>query len=152
MHRTTDEAAARSRLDHHRGPLSVALATGLAAALLGAWPAGAAQPAPRAPEVIEGRYIVVYERSTPAPAEKTERLERAKGFTSRLRYGRAVKGFAARLSPKQVSDLRADPDVAFVTPDRPVRALAEVPLASDLAGSTRASQRRFARNPMIYRF
>jgi subtilisin len=128
MHRTTHGAGAQRRLGHHRR--SLALAAALAASLFAAAPAAAAQPPTRAPEVIEGRYIVVYERSTTAAAEKTERLERANGFTSRLRYGRALKGFAARLSPKQVSELRADPDVAFVTPDRPVRALAEVPLAA----------------------
>jgi subtilisin len=118
------------------------LAAALAASLFAAAPAAAAQPPTRAPEVIEGRYIVVYERSTSSPAEKTERLERAKGFTSRLRYGRALKGFAARLSPKQVSELRAVPEVAFVTPDRPVRALADVPLAA--GDSTPTGVRRLA--------
>jgi subtilisin len=106
----------------------VALAAGLVAALAATAPAAAATP-PRAPAAVEGRYIVVYERSTPAPAEKTERLERTKGFRAGLRYSRALKGFAARLSARQVRELRNDPAVAFVAPDRPVRALGDVPLA-----------------------
>jgi subtilisin family serine protease len=116
----------------HRRPRSraLALAAGLAAALVAASPAAAVAAQERAPAAVDGRYIVVYEGSTPAPADKTERLERAKGFRTSLRYGRALKGFAARLSARQVRELRNDPAVASVTPDRPVKALGEVPLAA----------------------
>jgi subtilisin len=99
------------------------------AALVAAVPASAAAQ-PRAPERVDGRYIVVFKRSVDRPIVETEKLERTEGFESRLRYKRAVKGFAARLSTDQVRDLRADPEVAFVTPDRRVEALASVPLAS----------------------
>src|SRR5918999_116166 len=71
----------------------------------------------------------VFKRSVDRPLVETEKLEQAEGFESRLRYRRAVKGFAARLSTRQVRDLRADPEVAFVTPDRRVEALGSVPLA-----------------------
>jgi subtilisin family serine protease len=104
------------------------LAVVFAALLVVAAPAAVAKP--RAPEPVEGRYIVVFERQVDRPLEETERLERREGFESRLRYRQALKGFAARLSPGQVRHLRADPDVAFVAPDRRVEALASVPLAS----------------------
>ncbi len=80
--------------------------------------------------VIEGRYIVVYERSVDAPAAKTARLERAKGIRSSHRYGTAIKGFAAQLSAAQVRSLRADPQVASLTADRRVEASDYAPLAS----------------------
>src|SRR5829696_3847772 len=80
-------------------------------------------------ERIPGRYIVVYRSAVEQPAAKTDRLERARGFDSRLRYGRALKGFSATLSERQVDALRADPNVAFVSPDRPVEALRS-PLAT----------------------
>ena len=89
-----------------------------------------AEGARRGQQAIEGRYIVAYKSFVDAPARKTDKLERAKGFKSSLRYGRALKGFAAKLSPGQVRALRADPAVALVAPDRPVKALGSVPLAS----------------------
>jgi subtilisin len=112
----------------NRGARLVVAAAVVAGAL--AAPSVAAGAEPRASDIVEGQYIVVYERSTTAPAEKTRRLEHAEGFRSRLRYGRAVKGFAARLSARQVKDLRSDPAVAFVVPDRRVEALGDVPLTS----------------------
>ena len=93
-------------------------------------PASAAADEPRAPERVDGRYIVVFKRSVDRPVAETEKLEQAEGFESRLRYRRALKGFAAPLSTDQVRDLRADPEVAFVTPDRRVEALDDVPLAA----------------------
>ncbi|HEV3379275.1 MAG TPA: S8 family serine peptidase [Thermoleophilaceae bacterium] len=102
----------------------------LAAVAAMAVPASAAAAQPRAPERVDGQYIVVFKRSVDRPLVETENLEQAEGFESRLRYRRALKGFAARLSSGQVRDLRADPEVAFVTPDRRVQALGSVPLAS----------------------
>src|SRR5918999_6026789 len=104
-------------------------AVALAALVAAAAPASAGAAGPRAPGRIDGRYIVVFKRSVDRPLVETEKLEQAEGFESRLRYRRAVKGFAARLSTRQVRDLRADPEVAFVTPDRRVEALGSVPLA-----------------------
>jgi subtilisin family serine protease len=102
-----------------------------ATALLFSMPAVAvAAEKPRVPASVDGSYIVVFERSTVNPDDKTRRLERAKGFRSRHRYERAVKGFAARLTDRQVRELRADPDVAFVSPNREVHALGGVPIAA----------------------
>ena len=100
----------------------------LIALLVAAAPAAWAKP--RAPERLDGRYIVVYERSVDRPVGETKRLERAEGFESRLRYRRALKGFAARLTAEQVREVRSDPAVAFVAPDRRVEALGNVPLAA----------------------
>jgi subtilisin len=106
----------------------VALALAIAATPAGAAPESSQRP-PQAANVIEGHYIVVYEDSVREVAAETNRRERRLGFRSRLRYRHAVGGFSARLSPDQVSELRADPKVDFVSPDRRVTALAEVPLA-----------------------
>src|SRR6266540_6655202 len=92
-----------------------------------ALPAGTALA--RSPSPSKG-YIVVYERSVRDVSGETTKRERAQGFKARFRYRHAVKGFAAKLSPGQVRKLRNDPDVAFVSPDRTVHALATAPLAS----------------------
>ena len=89
----------------------------------------AAQDKPRAPRA-DGRWIVVYDRAAVDSVDReTEAHERRRGFRSRLRFRRAIEGFAARLTPQQVRALRADPDVEAVVPDRPVRALALRPAA-----------------------
>ena len=107
----------------------VAVASGALLAATFCAPVAAAAPSGRAAEKVPGRYIVVYRDAVEAPAAKTERLERTKGFQARYRYGTTIEGFAARLSASQVEALRADPGVAFVSPDRPVHATA-APLAA----------------------
>ena len=82
----------------------------------------AAAAAAREPETIPGQYIVVYTPSVADPAAATAAREKRHGFSSRLRYGRAIKGFAARLNAAQVQRLKADPEVALVAPDRRVHA------------------------------
>ena len=84
---------------------------------------------PREPGRAPAAYIVVFHGDVGDADGKTARLERARGFRARFRYARALKGFAARLTDRQADELRADPDVAFVAPDRTVRASAPVPLA-----------------------
>lgn len=78
-----------------------------------------------------GGFIVLYGRSVQNVKRETARHERAEGFKARFEYGHALKGFAARLSDRQVKALRADPRVAAVVPDRPVKALGSVPLAAN---------------------
>ena len=94
-------------------------------------PAAAGAPRMRQPQQLPDRYIVVYRSSVGDPRDKTDRLERARGFRAAKRYERALEGFAATLSPAQVEALRDDPDVDFVSPDRPVRTQGIVPLALD---------------------
>jgi subtilisin family serine protease len=85
-------------------------------------PAAQAREKPAGPPAAAGKWIVVYERSAgPVDAETAQR-ERARGFRAGLRFHRAVRGFAARLTAAQVRALRADPEVASVVPDRPRRA------------------------------
>lgn len=83
----------------------------------------------RAPERLPDRYIVVYRPSVDRPGAETNQLEREAGFDSTYRYDAAVEGFAAELSPADRREVGSDPQVAFVSPDRPVEALSE-PLAA----------------------
>src|SRR5881397_3266897 len=78
-------------------------------------------------------YIVVF-RPGVAPGAKTDDVERRIGFASDFRYASALQGFAARLNLAQLSRLRADPDVAFVSADRVLHAIGSVPIkAGDTA-------------------
>jgi subtilisin len=80
-----------------------------------------AAPSERAPAPT-ARYIVVFERSVPNVNAETDEQERKRGFQAGFRYRHALKGFSARLNARQRARLEADPDVAYVTPDRPVYA------------------------------
>ncbi len=102
----------------------------IVSALPGVAQAANAPKEARAASRVPGRYIVVYRSSVTDVTGKTARLERARGFRSEHRYGRALKGFSARLSDAQVRALRADPEVAFVSPDRPLRAVDTFPLVA----------------------
>ena len=73
---------------------------------------------------VPGRYIVTFNRTAEGPAAETDLRERRQGFKAEYVYKRAVEGFSAELSPRQVDRLEADPEVAAVTPDRKVRAVA----------------------------
>ena len=113
--------------------MNAGLRAGLRLVLAGAMSllaAGSALAAPNRPAPDhDGRYIVVFDGSLADSPGKTSSLERKLGFKSKLRYGRALKGFAARLTDRQLERVKADPEVAFVSPDRPVKASA-VPLAA----------------------
>jgi subtilisin len=86
----------------------------------------AAAPAAAAPR--PSSYIVVMRDSVRSAATETARLERVHGFRSEHVYGHALKGFAARLGARQLARVSADPNVAFVSPDREVRIAAQTPL------------------------
>jgi subtilisin len=102
-----------------RGSFALVFTVALVCALAPA--AGAQQPA-------QGRYIVVFDDSVPSVNRETDSQERRRGFKARFRYGHAMKGFAATLTPQQVQQLKADPAVADVVVDRPVQAFGSVPL------------------------
>jgi subtilisin family serine protease len=53
-------------------------------------------------------------------------LENAHGFRSDFVYGAAIRGFAARLTARQIADLEDDPSVAFVEADGEMHAVAQV--------------------------
>ena len=138
-------AARRGRRRFGRATLALALTAGAALA-----PAAAAAGQDRGGERIADRYIVVYESSVASANRETDQREQRDGFDARLRYGRAIEGFAARLTPGQVRKLKADPEVAFVTPDRRVRATGAI-TAGDSAptgvrrfGAATASEARAA--------
>ncbi len=111
--------------------------TSVAAGMLVGPPlAAAAQHSARQGELVPDSYIVVFRQSVADPTRETGARERAKGFDARFIFDQALKGFSAKLSPVQVAELRGDPDVALVTPDRPVRALGSVSVASGESGPT----------------
>lgn len=58
------------------------------------------------------------------------RRERSLGFVARLRYNAAVNGFTARLTPRQIERLEADPSVLMVAPDTEVVADGQEALAT----------------------
>lgn len=95
--------------------------------------------------------MVVYEDSVRRAASQTDGLETRVDFDARHRFSRALKGFSAHLSDAQVAELQADPAVAEVTPDRPVRAQAVELVAGETlppgvrrVGATSATQARGA--------
>jgi subtilisin len=104
---------------HGRQAFTIAVL--LAANLLAAAPAAAAEPP-------SPSYIVVLRDSGGSAAAETARLERAHGFRAAHVYSHALRGFAARLGTQQLARLRADADVAFVSPDRTVRVAAQAPV------------------------
>ncbi len=101
-----------------------AIAAAVALSLPAAVPAQAAPKRP-APDVIDGQYIVVYESGVQGQ-QTTADLERRHGFKTRLRYRKAVSGFAAKLTDVQRDRVARDPAVAYVAPDRRVRAIGSV--------------------------
>ena len=92
-----------------------------------------AAPSPAAAASAPARpYVVVYDtqprEAFPVQSETAAR-ERRYGFTSERRFRHAIDGFAARLTTAAARALRADPEVALVAPDRPLR-VARMPLAA----------------------
>jgi subtilisin len=95
----------------------------LGVALL-SFPAGAGAATTPSP------YVVVYNDSVTNVSTETASLVTQLGFSTTFRYTAALDGFAASLTPTQVSQLQADPAVAYVEPDRPISASGMQALAS----------------------
>jgi subtilisin family serine protease len=95
---------------HSRTCVALALAAGgLAFA-----PSGA-----MAQERIEGQYIVVLKpQSSGAAAENTKRKVRARGGQVQREFGRVLNGFSASLDDQALAEVRSDPAVDYVEPDR----------------------------------
>jgi subtilisin family serine protease len=71
----------------------------------------------RGAEGIDGQYIVVFRDAVANPGSRAESMGRAHSARMRFVYDRALKGFAAGLTPGAVAALRNDPDVAYVEQD-----------------------------------
>ncbi len=79
-------------------------------------PAAAQAPGDRVPD----QYIVIFKDGVANPTAKARGLAVAHGLTVKYVYSHALKGFAAVIPPGRLAAVQADPDVAFVTPDRVV--------------------------------
>jgi subtilisin family serine protease len=73
---------------------------------------------------VAGRYIVVLDGSADTN-RVVERMGRQKGVTADRTFGKAIKGFTARLDAKQRKALQADPNVVAVVPDEVIQVAAQ---------------------------
>lgn len=71
-------------------------------------------------KVIPGQYIVVYKDTVSNPDSVTDEFERIHSLKSKLRFGRALKGYTAVFTPEKLERVKRDPRVAFVTEDKEV--------------------------------
>ncbi len=99
---------------------ALALAPAGALAQTTAPPSGAGQPG-----AIPGDYLVVMKSAAgDAAKERTKNKARARGGRVSRDYRQALNGYAASLPPAALAEVRSDPDVAYVEPDRVVSASA----------------------------
>ena len=105
--RNTTPASRRSL----KRPVLQVLALGLLA--VGISPAASASAA--------GDYVVVLKDKT-SPQRIAHKHDRRDGVQVKRIFSSALKGYSARLSGGQAKRLAADPSVAYVAPDRPVKA------------------------------
>jgi subtilisin len=73
---------------------------------------------------VAGRYIVVLDGGADT-ASVVERVGRQKGVKADRTFGKAIKGFTARLDAKQRKALQADPNVVAVVPDEVIEVEAQ---------------------------
>lgn len=100
---------------------AVLLATGVALAQ-GRTPAPQQQSAG---DKIPGQYIVVLKDDVRDPTTVAQQHARNYGAEVIQTYKHALKGYAARISAERLDEVRADPDVQFVSEDRVVKAFAQ---------------------------
>ena len=100
----------------------IALLAAAAATLVLATGASAQTSRADRQDVVPGSYIVVFKDSVGPVDREADKRERRGNFNRRMTFRRALKGFSARLSPRQVEQLRDDPAVESVTPNRVVHA------------------------------
>jgi subtilisin len=80
--------------------------------------AGAVEPSAKADPT--NRWIVVYNDDTDLKAANGR--ARGRGIAMDRKYSKALKGYAAKLNARQLAQVKADPDVAFVAKDGVIRA------------------------------
>ena len=112
--------------------VTAAVATATAALSLGSAAAAApdaperstGKPAPvvgtNNPRAIPDRYIVVLDKDLTAAQAGRRRPGQGNGGKVHLRYGNALKGFAATLPAPRVDRLRHNPNVAYIEADQTV--------------------------------
>ena len=118
--------------------LAVAICVALLATLLPAAALAAPERKPREYMVTlrvadSGRLIKPANRASKTrirqraklAGEATDRLRRAHGIKLRHRYGNAVTGFSAAMTPAQAEAVAADPDVVAIRPARTFEIAAE---------------------------
>ncbi|MDB4886894.1 MAG: peptidase and in kexin sedolisin [Gemmatimonadetes bacterium] len=66
---------------------------------------------------LQDEYIVVFKDDVAEPLAKASDKIAKHAAKTKFKYGAALKGFAATLSPGAVAALRADPDVAYIEQD-----------------------------------
>lgn len=74
------------------------------------------------PDVVPGRYIVLFRDDVADPVAGSRALGARHGVSARHVYARAIKGMAVDASADTAARLRGDSDVRAVVPDRRVRA------------------------------
>lgn len=73
-------------------------------------------------DVIKDRYIVVLKDDVSQASERVAGdQDRRLGLETSHIYRHALKGYAARIPAERLDDVRADPSVAYVEPDRLVK-------------------------------
>jgi subtilisin family serine protease len=77
----------------------------------------------------DSRSVIVVFQDGVSAQSTTQQLERQHGFVASQRYTSALHGFAARLPAAVIARIAADPNVAFISEDRPVHAIS-VPIAA----------------------
>lgn len=102
--------------------VTLAMAVAVLVIALVAAPSVVAKPAQRA--TLPGQYIVVLKGRATDPVALAGEHGLRLGGQLRHVYNSALKGYSASLDPSLLAALVADPRVAYVEPDRPVRALA----------------------------
>ena len=98
-----------------RLPAAIAALLTALATLAAAAPAGAV-------EAVPSPYVITLEESARTTDADVDSLEGAAGFRATHRYGHALRGFSAHLTPAQLERVRRDPIVAAVVPDVTFRA------------------------------
>ena len=87
-------------------------------------------PAPAGADQLSNASYVVLFKSGVQVDQHLKQLEHQIGFTTHFVFHAAAHGFATRLTAHQVAAVRADPQVASISPDGAISANATVPVLS----------------------